>query len=50
MFYCDECAKKRDWPKTLFKSKGKCEICDKVRVCNDMPSSKLPLPKEIKNN
>lgn len=46
MFYCDECAKKYEYPKTIFKSDGKCECCDKMATCNDMPSKYLPLPKE----
>lgn len=46
MFYCNKCASKRQWPSTLFKSEGPCEICEKVRLCNDLPSSMLPLPEK----
>jgi len=42
MFYCNDCAKEKEWPETLYKSVGKCEICDKHNVCNDRPSSQLP--------
>lgn len=41
MFYCDDCAKKNDWNITLFKSIGLCEVCNKMRVCSDLPSKKL---------
>ena len=46
MFYCDECRKKNNWPDSvLFKSYGPCEMCGKPAICNDVPSSKLPLSK-----
>ncbi len=35
MFYCDKCAKDRNYPNTLFKSYGKCELCGETNVCND---------------
>ena len=45
MFYCNNCASKNNWPKTLFKSRGKCEICEQTgQVCNEMPSKDLPEP------
>lgn len=44
MFYCDECAKAKGWPITMFKSRGGCEICRKAAVCNETKSSELPLP------
>lgn len=44
MFYCDDCAKKYGYPPTAFKSEGPCESCDKVAICNDQPSKRLPLP------
>lgn len=44
MFYCDPCADARDWPGTMFRSKGKCEVCGQVADCNDKPSKDLPLP------
>lgn len=45
MFYCDECAKKNEWPTGLMQSRGPCEVCEKVRACNDVPSRYLPEPK-----
>ena len=42
MFYCDNCAKKKKWPKTEDKSYGQCEICHKIIWCNDKPSKELP--------
>ena len=42
MFYCNDCAKENDYPETITKSQGPCELCGKVAICNDMPSSKLP--------
>jgi len=42
MFYCDECAKINGYPESLGKSKGRCELCGKTRICNDRPSSSLP--------
>jgi len=43
MFYCDECKVKNNWPESLFKSIGKCECCEKVKECNDIPSNRLPM-------
>jgi len=42
MFYCEDCRREKDWPASFMTSKGKCEICDKVAICNDVPSSDLP--------
>ena len=42
MFYCDRCAKKRNWPISWSKSCGRCELCGQVAVCNDVPSEDLP--------
>lgn len=44
MFYCDTCAERLNWPKTMFKSRGRCEMCEKPAVCNDTPSRLLPEP------
>lgn len=41
MFYCDECAKKKNWNMTFFKSIGLCEVCGKKRECSDLPSKDL---------
>ena len=48
MFYCNDCAKTKDWPETIFKSFGSCEICRENKECNEMPSKLLPLPKDYK--
>lgn len=42
MFFCDSCAKKCGWPSSIMKSHGKCEMCENVSVCNDVPSRYLP--------
>jgi len=45
MFICDECLEKSFTNRpTLFKSQGKCEMCEKPKVCNDIPS-KFLVPK-----
>ena len=41
MFYCNDCAKKKSYPTSWFKSYGNCEICGKTRKCNDAPSKDL---------
>lgn len=43
MFYCNECAKKRKWPITIFRSYGACELCEKVVSCNSVKSKDLPI-------
>lgn len=48
MFYCNQCAKEKEWPYSICKSYGKCEICGDSCKCNDMPSSILPEPKPKK--
>lgn len=45
MFYCPDCQSRLEWPKSLFRSYGKCEMCGKVATCYDVPSSCLPMPK-----
>lgn len=42
MFYCDPCAEKTGWARTMFKSRGKCEVCGLSTACNDRPSKDLP--------
>ena len=44
MFYCDECADKKTWPKGLMRSRGNCEVCGETRECSDAPSKLLPGP------
>lgn len=46
MFYCNGCAKKNGWPLSSVKSRGKCECCGTLTVCNDTPSELLPLSNE----
>lgn len=43
MFYCPTCAKRNAWPETLFRSRGRCEVCGTTAVCYDTPSKYLPL-------
>lgn len=43
MFYCDECAEKKEWPTTLFRSRGPCEVCGQVASCNNVASGNLPV-------
>lgn len=45
MFYCEPCRITRDWPESLMRSYGVCEVCGAKRECNDMASRQLPLPK-----
>jgi len=46
MFYCDDCAEKNGYPKSIIRSIGPCECCNKLADCNDMPCSNLPKPEE----
>jgi len=46
MFYCDDCANKRKYPISGFKSYGHCEICSKIANCNTVLSKNLPMPEE----
>lgn len=49
MFYCDPCRVQNQWPNSLRQSYGKCEMCEKVSPCWDVPSKYLPTPsKKIK--
>lgn len=43
MFYCNPCAEKRGWPQVMARSRGKCEECGKIEICNDHPSKDLPV-------
>ena len=42
MFYCKECRDKKEWPDSVFRSFGRCEVCGKFRECIDTPSKYLP--------
>lgn len=44
MFYCNTCAKRKQWPESWSKSRGCCEVCGNTAICNDIPSSQLPAP------
>lgn len=41
MFYCDKCASVKKYPMTVFKSDGRCEICLKNNICNELSTSRL---------
>lgn len=43
MFFCDTCRVKKGWPESLFKSRGPCEVCGHIEICNEVRSSNLPL-------
>lgn len=44
MFFCEPCRKLRDWPESMSRSGGRCEICENSAVCYDVPSKFLPIP------
>jgi hypothetical protein len=46
MFYCDSCRKKHDYPISMSRSYGVCELCGRTAPCNDVPSSHLPKSKK----
>ena len=46
MFYCDPCAREREWPISMARSLGSCELCGRKRVCNDVHPSKIPGAKD----
>lgn len=48
MFYCNECRDKMKWPESFSQSKGPCEMCGKISICNDVHHSHLPAYKENK--
>jgi hypothetical protein len=51
MFYCEDCRIERDYPESMVKSTGKCEICGELAACNDVPSKFLTVvnpKKEVK--
>lgn len=50
MFYCDSCAKKRNWPESWFRSKGPCEVCGKTAVCYEVSSAILSELEEQRRN
>lgn len=42
MLYCDRCADRTQWPKSLPRSWRACELCYQAAQCNDFPISQLP--------
>lgn len=42
MFYCEECRAEKNWPKSLARSFGRCELCHKEAECHHHPSKHLP--------
>ena len=42
MFYCEECRAEKNWPKSLARSFGRCELCHKEAECYHTPSRDLP--------
>jgi len=49
MFFCERCKIEMYWPESMSRSYGKCEVCDLVAVCYDVPSQYLPPPKRKVN-
>jgi len=43
MFYCYDCMTVNNLPESLAHSEGKCEICGRHAICNDVPSKHLPM-------
>lgn len=41
MFFCEPCRKQLEWPSSIAKSYGQCEMCDTEAACNDVPSKYL---------
>lgn len=37
MFACEQCCKKNEWPTWMMRSYGRCEMCDLVAECIDVP-------------
>jgi hypothetical protein len=40
--YCNDCAKAHEWPESVTRSVGPCELCKTVDDCNEIPSRQLP--------
>lgn len=47
MFICEPCLEERYENWSFFKSHGKCECCDSVAACHDIPSSRLVLKEKV---
>ena len=48
MFFCEKCRKDRDWPSSISRSYGRCEMCEQSAPCHDVPCKFLPEPKKPK--
>lgn len=48
MFFCNPCKIENGWPGLWTSSYGKCEVCNKVTECYDIPSKHLPVPDSVK--
>lgn len=46
MFYCDPCAEEHKYPQSIGKTSGKCEVCGKDAICNNVHHSFLPEKEE----
>ena len=42
MFYCNSCAERLGWPKSVMRWNSVCEMCETPADCNDIPSVALP--------
>jgi hypothetical protein len=42
MFYCDNCQKENNWPKSIMRHYGPCEQCGVQSNCNEVKSDLLP--------
>lgn len=42
MFYCEDCRRRNQWPKSPTLSAGNCEVCGFLETCYDTPSKLLP--------
>lgn len=42
MYFCEPCRKENNWPTSLMRSRGQCEICDYTAVCYSVPLYRLP--------
>lgn len=47
MFYCNQCAEAKAYPKSFRLSHGRCEVCGRTADCHDVPHRLLPLPGEM---
>lgn len=41
MFFCKKCGEAKQWPESMVKSYGRCEVCEEVAICNDIPAGRL---------